>query len=250
MIAAHKASLVEYYSRQVWWGEYLAQYMFAARRIRGHTVLDLGCSFGYGTRYLFDMGASEVVGVDFDPNKVRIASENWSREGVTFMCHDGHIDLGRPDEFDTVVSFRVLETSRNPDQLLKQVHRMLKPGGTAYISTTNRVHQSTLQETPLFAHHVVEYNASELREFLEDHFHSVEIFGQFCTRLSPLSILGERTSALDFIRTRVDNYIPWRIRQTLSETLLGVPYYPEESEYVLRKQNLQKAPILYAICKK
>jgi 2-polyprenyl-3-methyl-5-hydroxy-6-metoxy-1,4-benzoquinol methylase len=250
MNLAGKQPLIEYYSRQAWWGEYLAQYMFAARKVRGQKVLDLGCSFGYGTRYLFDAGAVETVGVDFDANKVRIASENWGRDGVTFLCHDGHVDLGKPNEFDITVSFRVLETSRNPDQLLKQIHRMLKSGGTAYISTTNRIFQSRLQETPIYAHHVVEYDVSELEEILKSHFKSVELFGQFCTRMSPLAMLGEKATFLDFIKARVDNYIPWRIRQTMSETLLGVPYYPEESEFVLRKQNIQKAPILYAICKK
>jgi len=92
--------------------------------IRGWRVLDLGCGDGRLTARLRDQGAS-VVGVDASADMVRSARDR----GIEAFRVDGH-DLDFDSEFDAVFSNAAIHwMRRDPDRVLRNVHRSLKPGG-------------------------------------------------------------------------------------------------------------------------
>ncbi|MBI2708362.1 MAG: glycosyltransferase [Actinobacteria bacterium] len=102
------------------------------RELAGATVLDVGCGHGWDTRALRDAGAS-VVGVDLNPVKLR----------ATGVPLPGSVvgDAGRlpfPDQaFDGVWCSNLLEHVPEPEPLIAEVERVLRPGGWAWLSWTN-----------------------------------------------------------------------------------------------------------------
>ncbi len=76
------------------------------------------------------------------------------------------------DRFNVVVSFQVIEHIKNDLLFLKEIHRVLKPGGKALITTPNR--KMSLTRNPW---HVREYIDSELEQLASDTFSEVTMKG-------------------------------------------------------------------------
>ena len=76
------------------------------------------------------------------------------------------------DSFDCVVSFQVIEHIQDDHLFLKEINRILKPGGVALITTPNR--PLSLSRNPW---HIREYTAIELTELAKKYFSYVEMKG-------------------------------------------------------------------------
>jgi SAM-dependent methyltransferase len=90
----------------------------------GEYILDLGCGDGQLTRRLRDMGV-HVLGVDASAEMVTAARER----GVEAEQAQAESLPFRDATFDAVFSNAVLHWVRGQDEMMKQVHRVLKPGG-------------------------------------------------------------------------------------------------------------------------
>ncbi|HLJ28091.1 MAG TPA: class I SAM-dependent methyltransferase [Candidatus Angelobacter sp.] len=84
-----------------------------------HRVLDFGCGQGRAVNWLRHLGHN-VVGCDIIPAK--IPSENLR------MMENGRIPFD-DDYFDLVISEQVFEHVKDYDTAIREVHRVLKPGG-------------------------------------------------------------------------------------------------------------------------
>ncbi len=117
--------LGEDHSKQVT-AEHLAR--AALREVDGDArVLDLGCGEGDSQDFFKEANVRALwFGVDIDDSsEVRART----REDGNFATFDG-VDLPYRDaSFDLVFSRQVLEHVRHPDRLLRDVARVLKPGG-------------------------------------------------------------------------------------------------------------------------
>ena len=129
-------------------------------------VLDLGCGSGYGTAELA-RGLAHVVGID------RVWPDPAAREdGAHYLLADLR---GLPlagDTFDLVVSFQVIEHLEDPAPYLHAIRHLVRPGGTAIITTPN-----LLTSDRVNPYHVHEYEAQELRQVLLEYFGEVEMCG-------------------------------------------------------------------------
>lgn len=76
------------------------------------------------------------------------------------------------NSFDTVISFQVIEHIKDDKSFLKEINRVLKPGGTAYLTTPNRI--MSLSRNPW---HIREYTANELLQLARECFGTAEMKG-------------------------------------------------------------------------
>ena len=98
----------------------------------GRRVLDLGCRDGALTE-TFAAG-NEVVGVDADREALAEATKlgietHWADLDQPLQFEDG--------SFDVVVAGELLEHLRDPQRLVDEIRRVLRPGGTFVASVPN-----------------------------------------------------------------------------------------------------------------
>jgi 2-polyprenyl-3-methyl-5-hydroxy-6-metoxy-1,4-benzoquinol methylase len=99
--------------------------------------LDYGCAEGGYSEQLLHRGASEVVGVDVDRDRIELATEKFI-QNASFVSFDG-TTLGFENEtFDGAFVNEVLEHVADESQSLKEIFRVLRPGGYLVLMSPNR----------------------------------------------------------------------------------------------------------------
>lgn len=162
-----------------WYRRHLAVYEWVAERCRGLDVVDMACGEGYGCDVLARHAAS-VTGVDANPEAFEHARARYGRPGVSFV-RDLVESYGQ--EADAVVFLQTIEHVEDDEGVLRHFKRMLRPGGTAYVSTPN-----VLTLAPPGAEksdnpwHLREYRPEQFRRLCEAVFDGVEILGLFHAR--------------------------------------------------------------------
>src|SRR5688500_12273026 len=157
-----------------WFRRHLAVYEWIAGRCAGRDVVDMACGEGYGVEVLAGR-AARVTGVDANPEAHEHARLKYTRPGVRF-ARDLVESYGEP--CDAVVFLQTIEHVQDPVAILEHFRSMLRPGGTAYVSTPN-----VLTLAPEGAErsgnpwHVKEYRAEEFRDLCESAFDRVELLG-------------------------------------------------------------------------
>ncbi|RED99726.1 class I SAM-dependent methyltransferase [Marinoscillum furvescens] len=146
----------------------LKAYHVAAPMISGD-LLELGCGEGRGVELLMPK-ASSYLGLDKIEEVVQKLSEKHPEAQFESSVFP---PIKLPDNsFDTVVSFQVIEHIKQDEEFLKEIHRILKPGGKALISTPNI--KMTLSRNPW---HIREYTAEELEALAGKYFDHVDMKG-------------------------------------------------------------------------
>ena len=148
--AARRAYLAAKYNYPMppgqWWAAALVPlvYLHPGRRavmdfkvmwLRSHPggrLLDVGCGSGALPQFMQQLGW-RAEGVDFDPQ----AARNAAAKGV--QVHVGELAAQRFPEgaFDAVTMSHFIEHVREPLSLLRECHRILKPGGQLVVVTPN-----------------------------------------------------------------------------------------------------------------
>jgi 2-polyprenyl-3-methyl-5-hydroxy-6-metoxy-1,4-benzoquinol methylase len=106
---------------------------------KGRALLDVGCGLGNDTSR-FARGGALITGVDLAPKAIELARQNFSQRGLdgTFQVMNGE-RLDFPDEsFDAVYCHTVLHFTPDPARMVREIHRVLRPGGEAILMTVNR----------------------------------------------------------------------------------------------------------------
>lgn len=183
--AAHRQAVV--------YAEHMVRYVFAAPLVRGKRVLDVASGSGYGSELLMAAGAAEVTGLDYEPEAVRYGLRHHSSGAPQFVTADaGEMPLADA-LFDVVISFETIEHLPDPFKFLREVKRVLKPGGLFIVSTPNK---GVFIEGNQF--HLHEFTYEELQSALAGVFERVEYFPQESWIASSV-FRGDTTAASDVI---------------------------------------------------
>ena len=107
----------------------------------GMTLLDCGCGPGTVTLGLAEAVApAQTVGIDLEPSMVERATSfaaGRRTDNIEFQVADIR-DLPFPDDsFDVVFTSAVLEHLGDPDRALREIHRVVKPGGLVGVINTD-----------------------------------------------------------------------------------------------------------------
>jgi SAM-dependent methyltransferase len=115
----------------------------------GMTVLEFGAGTGWLSRFITQLGCRAIL-LDVSPTALKIAQELYARLPVIgqqpeprFLPFDGRrIDL--PDaSVDRIVSFHAFHHAANPDEMLAEFARVLRPGGVAGFAEPGPRHSRT-----------------------------------------------------------------------------------------------------------
>ena len=104
----------------------------------GDRVLDFGCFDGYILRKLRAHKLITGVGVDIAPAAIDLARSLNTSTALEFTLSDGGGTLPfGPASFDVVVCSEILEHVHDLDAVLKEMARVLAPGGRLYATMPN-----------------------------------------------------------------------------------------------------------------
>ncbi len=144
----------------------------------GLRILDVGTGNGRLALMLAEDGAREVVGVDISPamlemaEYLRISSGSPSAQRVSYRLAAAQRIPFRSDVFDAVICRLVLHHIHKPEEVLRELARLLRPGGILILSdllaaddSVKRATQNTI-EARRNPSHVAALSADQYRKLV------------------------------------------------------------------------------------
>jgi 2-polyprenyl-3-methyl-5-hydroxy-6-metoxy-1,4-benzoquinol methylase len=186
-------------------------YIIAKDYVQGE-VLEVGCGEGRGIPLLLEHARS-FTAVD----KIKPVIDDLQKKYPTGRFISMNIPplSGLADNaYDFIVTFQVIEHIQDDSLFLKEIHRVLKPGGTALITTPNR--KMSLTRNPW---HIREYLPNELKQLGEKIFSHVEMKG----------ITGNEKVMTYYEQNKksVERFTRWdilKLQYRLPASILRIPY--------------------------
>jgi len=190
---------------------HLIAYQKAEEEVSGN-VLEVGCGDGYGLKILAPC-CDSYVGLDKFPTD--IDADFAKANNITFHQMEIPPLEGLADNsFDFVVSFQVIEHIEDDEAYVREIHRVLKPGGKMMVTTPNIL--MSLTRNPW---HVREYLTKELHDLCAKYFSSVQMEGLFGNQ--KISTYYEKNKESVQKITRFDVF---DLQHKLPRQLLQIPY--------------------------
>ena len=101
--------------------------------LKGKRALDVGCGTGLTSRQLLDCGAAEVMGIDISIREIDLAATIPSARPIDYRIRSVSEDLSDLGTFDLVTAVLSLYYFADAGEMvraMKNIRRVLKPGGT------------------------------------------------------------------------------------------------------------------------
>ncbi len=124
------------------WHLLVREHLDVERDLAGRRVLEIGCGRGGFSCWLSTQGAgrTELVATDFSSTAVMKGSDFAARHAIGGIAWEvGDIQhIAHPDaSFDTVISCETIEHVPDPALAVRELARVLKPGGRLFLTTPN-----------------------------------------------------------------------------------------------------------------
>lgn len=151
----------------------------------GREVLEVGCGVGIDLAR-FARGGARVTGIDLSATAVELAKRHFDLSGLAarLAVMDGAAMSFPDNSFDLVYAHGVLPYAADPEGIVRECRRVLRPGGTALFMSYNRKSWLSLlarvtkvplehEDAPVFR----TLSPREFRALLAPYFH-VQIRGE------------------------------------------------------------------------
>ena len=214
----------------------LFAYIKAAEIVSGN-LLEIGCGVGRGIEELQKSVENYTA---IDKNETLIDKLSKQYPSYTFLS--GNIPPLSSLEsaaYDVVVSFQVIEHIQKDKEYLKEIHRVLKPGGKAIITTPNRLRSFTRNPW-----HVREYTPEQLEKLSLKYFSIVDVHGVYGNEKVEKYYKQNEESVKKYTRFDVLNMQWW-----LPAPLLRIPYDIHHSDYLLKEGANNSLDLFYIMHK-
>lgn len=133
-------------------------------------VLELGCGEGYG----IDIYYHKNINLTLVDKSRAVTTKLQAKHplATVFQCTIPPLKKLKDNSFDVVIAFQVIEHIKDDHLFLKEIYRVLKPGGTLFLTTPNS--KKTVAPNPW---HYREYTFDKLENLLATYFPKASIKG-------------------------------------------------------------------------
>ena len=230
------------------WQRHAATYELCAPLLPQGRILDLGCGIGHSYHLL---APRESVGVDIDPDVLAGQDRPTAVADMRSLPFADH-------EFDGVISVQSLEHVPDPERVLAEAGRVIRPGGTAVFVTPNRLTFARPEEI-IDPYHFVEFSPAELEAICHRSFEDVVIRGLFGSERYMQFFEAERVKLDALLRRdplRLRRLVPRGGRQRLYDWMLSRHRADDDpaaaqittEDFRLRDEALEQSLDLVAAC--
>eukprot|EP01132_Coremiostelium_polycephalum_P009103 gene9103-11155_t len=157
--------------------------------LKGLNVIDVGCGAGLLTESLSRLGANKVVGLDAAKNNISMAIAHASKDlNLQKNLQENKLEyvestienyVNTNQSFDVVCSLEVVEHVENPKEFVNLLTKIVKSGGSLFVSTMNKTALSyltailgaeyILKLVPIGTHHWNQFiSPDQLKQYLTD----------------------------------------------------------------------------------
>jgi SAM-dependent methyltransferase len=232
------------------WQRHVACYVFSEPFLPPGRILDIGCGIGHSFERL---EPRTTVGLDVEPEVL----DGQARETVVADMRSLPFADG---SFDGAIAAHSVEHVPDPERVVAEAARVVRPGGVAVFVTPNRLTFGRPDEI-IDPYHYVELSPPELRALCESHFAEVRIFGLFGSPRH-MELVEEERARLDRLLRRdplrLRRFVPRRIRQRLYDAMLARERRGEDpraaqittADFSLRDDGLEECLDVVAVCTK
>ncbi len=189
----------------------LQAYYLAMPYVKGQ-LLELGCGEGRGVELLKPL-AESYLALDKIQEVIDNLKEKYPEVAFEQAVFPPFNSI-KENSFDSIVSFQVIEHVKNDHGFLAEIHRVLKPGGIAVLTTPNI--KKTLTRNPW---HVREYTSQELTDLAKKYFEKVTMKG-----------VGGNTKVMEYYEQnkrsvdKITRFDIFNLQYKLPAPLLRIPY--------------------------
>ena len=102
-----------------------------ATEIKDKDIAEIGCGRGGGLSYIVrTFSPATAVGVDLDKRAASFCNKHYRHKGLFFVQGDAqNLSFLKDNSFDAILNVESSHRYLNMDLFLKEVHRLLRPGG-------------------------------------------------------------------------------------------------------------------------
>lgn len=115
------------------------------KEVKGRKLLDVGCGGGLACVPMLKSGL-KVTGLDANEHNIKAANSHAERNKFVIeyinITVEEHIKSGK--KYDVVLCLEVIEHVANPAEFVKNISKLVEPGGVVIFSTINRTKKAYL----------------------------------------------------------------------------------------------------------
>lgn len=118
---------------------------YGKEKLKKLSILDVGASSGI-IDFFISKYVGSLTGIDIDDGAIKHAKEKYKKKNLTFKKVDALNLSFKDNSFDIVICTHVYEHVEDPNKLLREIYRVLKPNSVCYLAAANAL-------WPMEAHH-------------------------------------------------------------------------------------------------
>lgn len=106
------------------------------KNLRTLSCVDIACGAGTMT-FALARHFKRITGIDYDSKAIASAQKEYKRTNLSFKHQDATKTQLKNNSFDLAICQEVYSYVTNPEKLMSEIYRILKPGGICYFAADN-----------------------------------------------------------------------------------------------------------------